>query len=185
MFTTCQSSPPSSQRGPLLCRLQTSSSGWQRSRLPWSLHGKVSSSRLEGRGGAYPAPQPLSLPQAWPSLHDRLSWSPSCGAPVKMRKRCSLGSELLAQSQTNMRSGTHFEVTGWSHARLSLGLSPQPHPLDFCTPGGCGCGPRNNPSQLARAGPGGTSLPTGQHQVAVGSAVAPRSSCQEPGNVTW
>lgn len=146
----------------------------------------MSSSRLEGRSGACPAPQLLSLLQAWPSLHDRLSWSPSRGAPVKMRKRCGLGSERLAQSQTDTRSGTHFEVTGWIHAHLSLGLSPQPRPLDFCTPRGGDCGPRNNPSQLARGGPGGTPLPIGQHRlVAVGSAVAPRSSCQEPGNVTW
>ena len=70
----------------------------------------VSLSQLEGRGGACPAPRPLSPSQAQPSLHDRLSWSSSPGTPAKMRKSCSPGSELLAQLRTDTSSRTCFKV---------------------------------------------------------------------------
>lgn len=76
----------------------------------------VSLSQLEGRGGACPAPRLLSPPQAQPRSHDRLSWSSSPGAPAKMRKSCSPGSELLAQLQTDTSSRTCFKaMAGVTH----------------------------------------------------------------------
>ena len=119
--------PASSRKGPLPCRLRTSSDELQGGCFPhrcWEPHDKASPSQLEGGGGVGPAPG--SCPHRRPSVHDRHSWSPSPGAPAKMRKSCIPGSWLLAQPRTDTSSGTRFQVTGWSHACLSPGSIPRP-----------------------------------------------------------
>lgn len=126
-FTRAPFPPASSRKGPLPCRLRTSSDELQGGCFPhrcWEPHDKASPSQLEGGGGVGPAPG--SCPHRRPSVHDRHSWSPSPGAPAKMRKSCIPGSWLLAQPRTDTSSGTRFQVTGWSHACLSPGSIPRP-----------------------------------------------------------
>lgn len=101
--------------------------------------------RLEGRSGACPAPSSCLLQAAQVCMTGSAGAQPRA-PPVKMRKRCGLGGLGLAQSGQHAFRDSLCQVTGYAH--LSLGLAPH---KDFCPSGG-DCGPRNNPSQLARGG---------------------------------